>query len=266
MNKKDSLNKRSGFQLSLWLFRCILGLSVAAVTTFGQSKTYSPKNGILNFKAIILGGAFRVSTAIPLHGDFSKFNRLEIVHLQSLIGSDIPPELLKQLTESLRAEFERGGRFAEVKVVNSFQKPEPVATTREDGVSSEAFREADPLETPMHDGRDMQAFDEQRRLAALHEEHHGERAGVLSIVGEVIDYAKGNRLLQLLPVDLWNSLLTVRFSYYDMETGEELGRQVVSSDNSSKVVPGAFSPRNALTGIREGLVDQITRRKVAAER
>ena len=118
----------------------------------------------------------------------------------------------------------------------------------------------------MHDGRDMQAFDEQRRLAALHEEHHGERAGVLAIVGEVIDYAKGNRLLQFLPVDLWNSLLTVRFSYYDMETGEELGRQVVSSDNSSKVVPGAFSPRNALTGIREGLVDQITRRKVAAER
>ena len=41
-------------------------------------------------------------------------------------------------------------------------------------------------------------------------------------------------------------MLTVRFLYYDIETGEELGRQVVSSDNSSKVAPGAFSPRNAL--------------------
>jgi hypothetical protein len=266
VSKKNLQNKKNGFQLNFWLFHCILGLSVAVVTTFGQSKTYSPKNGILNYKAIILGGAFRVSTAIPLHGDFSKFNRVEIVRLQSRIGSDTPPELLKQLTDSLRAEFERGGRFTEVKVVNSFHKPERVAPTREERVGAHDFREADPLEAPMRDGGDMQAFDEQRRLAALLEGHRGESAGVLTIVGEVIDYAKGNKLLQLLPIDLWNSLLTVRFSYYDMETGEELGRQIVSSDNSSKVVPRAFSPRNALTGIREGLVDQITRRKVAAER
>ncbi len=84
-------------------------------------------------------------------------------------------------------------------------------------------------------------------------------------MGEVIDYAKGNKFLQLVPLDLGNAVLTVRFSYYDMETGEELGRQVVSSDNSSKVVPSVISPRNALTGIVEGMVDQVTRRKVAAE-
>ena len=124
------------------------------------------------------------------------------------------------------------------------------------------FREADPLEAPLRSWDDLKAFDEQRRLAALREE----RTGVLVVVGEVIDYAKGNKFLQLVPIDLWNAILTVRFSYYDMETSEELGRQVVSSDNSSKVVPSFFSPRNALTGIVEGTVDQITRRKVAAER
>ncbi len=252
------------FQISLCFLFCLLGFGAIDLRCFGQSKAYSPKNGVLNFKAIVFGGAFRVSTAIPLHGDFSKFQRVEIVRLRSRIGNDIAPELLNQLTQTLRKEFERGARFTEVSVMDSFQKPEPAVVPRAKKPIPDDFREADPLEAPLRSWDDLKAFDEQRRLAALREERE-ERTGVLAVVGEVIDYAKGNKFLQLVPLDLGNAVLTVRFSYYDMETGEELGRQVVSSDNSSKVVPSVISPRNALTGIVEGMVDQVTRRKVAAE-
>ena len=242
----------------------LLGFGVTVLGCFGQSKTYSPKNGVLNIRAIVLGGAFRVSTAIPLHGDFSKFQRVEIVRLQSRIGNGVPSEVLNQLTQALRKEIERGARFAEVSVVDSFQKPQAAIMARGAEPIPHDFREADPLEAPMRSWDDLKAFDEQRGLAARRDEGE-ERTSVLAVVGEVIDYAKGNKFLQLVPIDLWNAILTVRFSYYDMETGEELGRQVVSSDNSSKVVPSILSPRNALTGIVEGMVDQVTRRKVAAE-
>jgi hypothetical protein len=86
------------------------------------------------------------------------------------------------------------------------------------------------------------------------------------VTSEVIDYAKGNKLVQLLLLDLGNAIVTLRFSYFDKVTGEELGRSVISSDNSSKVVPSVLSPRTALSGLSEGLVDQVTRRKVAGER
>ena len=85
------------------------------------------------------------------------------------------------------------------------------------------------------------------------------------VTGEVLDFSKGNKLLQLLFLDMGNATLTVRFSYFDEETGEEVGRQVVSSDNSSMLVPSLVSSRGPLSGIAEGFVDQVSRRKVAAE-
>ena len=251
-------------QIALCILLCLARFGANGMRCSGKTKPYTPKNGILNFNAIVFGGAFRVSTAIPMHGDFAKFERVEISKLQSRIGKDVPPEVLNQLTQALLKEFVRGRHFAEVSVVDSFQKPKAAVVPRGKKPIPDDFREADPLEAPLRGWEDLKAFDEQRRLAALRDEGE-QRIGVLAVVGEVIDYAKGNKFLQLVPMDLWNAILTVRFSYYDMETGEELGRQVVSSDDSSKVVPSVISPRNALTGIVEGMVDQVTRRKVAAE-
>jgi hypothetical protein len=116
----------------------------------------------------------------------------------------------------------------------------------------------------MRSWSDLVAFDRQRAAAAASGATTSGRTLVVRC--EVIDYTKGNKWLQFLALDLGNSILTLRFSYYDETTGEELGRTVVSSDNSSSVIPSAFSTRNALTGVIEGLVDQVTRRKLAGER
>ena len=70
-----------------------------------QTVPYRPKNGVLNWKAVLLGGGFRVTTAIPLHGDFSRYSRVEIVRPESLIGADVPRGVLGQLTRGLAESF-----------------------------------------------------------------------------------------------------------------------------------------------------------------
>ena len=234
-----------------------------AATVSGQTKPYSPKNGVLNLKAMLLGGGFRVTNAIPMHGNFSRYTRLEISHPESLVGSDAGPDVLSKLLSELRREFERGGRFTSIITVDSFSPKGAAAAVQE--TPPEDFREADSLDAPMRTWNDLVQFDRQRQIAGESSES-SISTGTLVVTSQIIDYAKGNKVLQLLPLDIGNGILTVRFSYFDKDTGEELGRSVISSDNSSKVVPSLVSPRTALTGIAEGLVDQVTRRKVSAER
>lgn len=228
---------------------------LCSLAPLAQSATYKPKNGLLNWKAVLLGGAFRVSTAVPLHGDFSKYARLEVVRAESLIGSDVPAGLLDKLAEGLAGEFRKGRHFADVEVVNGVTISPP-ASHRVD-----SFRDPDPIDAPMRTWDDLVAFDAERRAAGARE-----AVDTLIVRCQVIDYAKGNKLLQLLMIDLGDAILTLRISYYDKASGEELGRSIVSSNNASKGLPSAFSPRTELTGAIEGLVDQVTRRKLAGER
>lgn len=239
------------------LRRCSLALAMClagAAPGLAQVTPYVPKHGVLNWKAVIFGGAFRVTTVIPLHGDFSKYDRLEIVRPESVIGPSVPASLLTRIGNGLVAEFSRGKRFDDVDVVGSFT---PATPSGDAGARS--FRDADPIDAPMRPRADMLAFDRQREMS-------NRDSGTIVIRSEIIDYAKGNKLLQLLFIDLGNAVLTLRFTFYDKVTGQELGRTIISSDNSSKVVPSLFSTRSPLSGVAEGLVDQLTRRKVASER
>ena len=235
---------------------CTIGIAAQ-----GTPKPYKPKNGVLNWKAILLGGAFRVTTAIPLHGNFAKFRRIEIARTRSVIGPDVPDAFLQQITMQLADQFTRGGHFDDVAVVEAYDKPDAVDLETVNA-AAQSFRDADPLDAPLRSAADMAAFDRQRAAA----ERAPEADSTLVVTSEVVDYAKGNKLLQLIPIDIGNGVLTMRFSYWDKLTGEELGRSVVSSDTSSKLVPSVLSPRTSLSGVSEGLVDQVTRRKVAAER
>jgi hypothetical protein len=83
---------------------------------------------------------------------------------------------------------------------------------------------------------------------------------------EVLDYAKGNRLKQILPLDLGKSILTIRLRYYDKDSGEEIGRQIISGKSDGSSLLGPLSPRDALSGVADGFVDQVTRRVAASVR
>lgn len=254
-------DRRAGRTHRTWLIAaailgcCLVRPAAGAAQTVG----YRPKNGVLNWRAVVFGGGFRVTAAIPLHGDFARYSDVEVVQPTSLIGPDVPHRVLERLGRGLVSEFRKGGRFSHVALVETLDVP-AAGTAIPD---ADSFRRADPLDDPMRPAADLPRIDAARRLAAARE---AATDRTLVVRCQVIDYAKGNKWLQFLFLDLGNSVLTLRFSYFDRDTGEELGRSVISSDDSSAVVPSAFSPRSALTGVVQGLVDTVTRRKLAGER
>jgi len=254
------VSRRLKLRIACFTLMSLIGLT--ASVCLAETKPYSPKNGILNLKALILGGGFRVSTAIKLHGDFSKYTRLEIVQPESLIGKDAPPKFLQELGDQLQSEFRKDGRFADVRTVNAYDPQKAAAEAS--SVAIGEFNQADKLEAPIRSAEDMQYFDQQRRDSQTLDNLPVLNTLVIRV--QVVDYAKGNKLLQLTMMDLGNAVLTLRFSYFDKESGEEIGRSIISSDNSSKVIPSAISSRSVLSGVVEGLIDQVTRRKVGGER
>jgi hypothetical protein len=211
---------------------------------------------------------------IPLQGDFSKYQRIEASRLRSLVGEDIAPSVLESYGKRLLGQFQGGGRFGNVAMINDYQPPSPQAPADSNegepaagGFSrAEAPGDADPLDGPMLSWDDMRRFDELRAKSLEMVNTEKEKPPpTLVIVGEVLDYAKGNKWLQQLPLNRGNAVFTIRFRYYDKETGREVGRQVIGGEVTAANIGGAFGLRTALSGVIDGVVDQITRRAVSAD-
>ncbi len=81
-----------------------VALAIWTLPLAAQARSYAPKNGVLNWKALIFGGAFRITTVIPLHGDFSRFDRVEVVEAESLIPAS-------DRTPATHGEWRQGSRW-----------------------------------------------------------------------------------------------------------------------------------------------------------
>jgi hypothetical protein len=259
--------------LLLWP-NSILGQEPGKNPLQSEKRKYKGKSQIFSLKGQILGGEFRISNVIPLQGDFSKYERIEASRLRSLIGEDIPPSVLENYGKRLLGQFQSGGRFNNVTLIDDYKPPLPEAPTDPNqgenpvsgGRQAETAEGEDPLEGPMLSWDDMRRFDELRARRLEKGNIEKEKSPpTLVIVGEVLDYAKGNRWLQLLPLNRGNAVFTVRFRYYDKATGQELGRQVIGGEVTAANLGGVFGLRTALSGIVDGVIDQITRRAVSAE-
>jgi hypothetical protein len=264
------------FAASLLLFwpLKLLGQEPGKNSVQSEKRKYAGKSQIFSLKGQILGGEFRISNVIPLQGDFSKYQRIEASRLRSLVGDDIPTSVLESYGKRLLGQFQDGGRFGNVTIIDDYQPRTPKAPadpnqgeTAASGLRpAEAPADADPLDGPMLSWDDMRRFDELRSKNLETERTDKEKPPpTLVIVGEVLDYAKGNKWLQQIPLNRGNAVFTIRFRYYDKETGQEVGRQVIGGEVTAANLGGAFGLRTALSGVIDGVVDQITRRAVSAE-
>ncbi len=242
-----------------------------------RTEKYRGKSQVFTFKGEILGGEFRISNVIPLRGDFSKFRRIEVTRLQSLIGDHVPAKILAKYSKFLFEEFQRGGRFNDIVTIDNYKPPPRLGVTQNNAQATQSVspldartgleESQDSLDGPMLTADDMRRFDQLRAKRQNAERDGTEQSpGTLVIVAEVIEYMKGNVWLRLLPLDRGNSIITLRFRYYDKETGEEVGRQVITGEVNARNLGGVLGLRNALSGVAEGLADQVTRRAVSAER
>jgi hypothetical protein len=225
----------------------------------GAVEHYRGENGLISTKTLILGGEFRVTTVIPFKGTLADYRKLEIVTPVSLVGATLSQEAADKEAEKFKEQFVAKRLFEVVTVLPSFE-PRP----RPPGADPDANDEksTDSLEAPIGTIGDMERRDRARGTRDVRQT----RVKTLVAVIEVIDYEKGSRWKQALPLDLGKSILTVRLRYYDKDNGQEIGRQIISGQQDGSALIGPLSPRSGLAAVTEGFVDQVTRRIAASDR
>jgi len=236
----------------------------ATTITRRNLENYKGQNGIVSMKTLVLGGEFRVTTVIPFKGNIADYTQLEIAKPISLVGKALSAEVANRQVAKIKSQFESKKIFDSVAVIDSYNPPlydrrQKALQTDSDGKNQPA---EDSLEAPIGTANDMEAAD--RRRTRNQQELEQLSTRTLVTVIEVLDYAKGSRLKQVLPLDLGKSILTVRLRYYDKMTGQEIGRQIISGRSDGSSLLGPLSPRDALSGVADGLVDQVTRRVAAS--
>ncbi len=223
---------------------------------------YKGKNGILSLKTVVLGGDFRVTTIIPFKGNLAEYHHLEITRPVSLVGAALTSQVSNQQLNRLKSHLEERKLFESIKAIEAYNAPEKNPETKLRPMPKRrGGAEQHSLDSPIGSAADMEARD--KRLGQEHEEECASDLTLVAVI-EVLDYAKGSRLKQLLPLDLGKSILTVRLRYYDKDSGNEIGRQIVSGRASGSSLLGVLSPRDALSGVADGFVDQVTRRVAAS--
>ncbi|PWT91853.1 MAG: hypothetical protein C5B54_04540, partial [Acidobacteria bacterium] len=114
------------------LLRAILALMFLIATfLFADEKTYKPKSQIFSVKSEILGGEFRILNVIPLHGDFSVYQGIEITHLKSLVGDGISQKKLDEYDQKILKEFQKLDKIKEVTAVSGYDPPRQPAVQTE---------------------------------------------------------------------------------------------------------------------------------------
>jgi hypothetical protein len=233
-------------------------------------KRYKGENGILSAKTVIFGGEFRVTTVIPFKGNFAAYHYLEIAKPVSLVGKALTPDEASRQIAKFKSQFESRRLFETVAVIDAYDP----ATARHHQQQSSAnapsekpddVDRGEALDAPIGSFDDLVARDKRRTFG----EDAAQRPApdkTLVVVIEVIDYAKGSRWKQALPLDLGKSILTVRMRYYQKSTGEEVGRQIISGQSDGSSLLGPLSPRDGLSGVADGFIDQVTRRVAASEK
>src|SRR6185369_5378350 len=208
--------------------------------------SYKGQNGIVSMKTLVLGGEFRVTTVVPFKGNVADYTHLEIAKPISLVGKALTAEAGDRQVTRIKSQFESKKIFDSVAVIDSYNPPPHDRRQKSLQTDSDVNHHAadDSLEAPIGNAEDMEARDGQR---ARHQQEVAQPStrGLVTVI-EVLDYAKGSRLKQVLPFDLGKSILTVRLRYYDKVTGQEIGRQIISGQADGSSLLGPLSPRDAL--------------------
>src|SRR5262249_28588778 len=156
---------------------------------------------IFSVKTVVLGGEFRVTTVIPFKGNLADYHHLEITRPVSLVGGALTTDVADRQVGKIKSQFEEKRIFESLTVTYSYsataagQTPKP---HRDDSFNTNADS-ADPLDSPIAGYSTMEARDRQRALQNDKPETPSNRTLVTVI--EVLDYAKGSRIKQALPLD-----------------------------------------------------------------
>lgn len=108
------------------------------------------ENGVMSRGGVLKGKYHHLRFIIPFRGDFSQYDKVEIVRLGSDLGPDtVPPEKMEKYTEWLQQLFVNTGLFDEVGIVEEAElgptPPAPATTLPPGHAASPAASEEQEL-------------------------------------------------------------------------------------------------------------------------
>lgn len=280
INRKPQarVSEAGGHALAIGLLFALVG------SAFPAAHPAQAENGVMSAGSALQGRYHHLRFILPFRGDFSRYNKVEIVRPTSDIGPDrVPPEKMQQYTQWLHQMFASTGLFEEVQDVEEMRLDSPLAVAAQTGT----LLPSDPSAFPAAD----EEIPAPRRispilLASLSPD--GEPVGIsaadasalgpppastgeqhtLVVTSTVLDYVKGNRGLRLLGVGLGGARFTARFSLYDKQTGQEVARGNVTGvvEDGSFGLPGGSSSDQSLKVAADDLVGHVENRVRDASR
>lgn len=256
----------------------------------GEEKKPKEKRPRLDAHTAIHGAGFRITMIHPFRGDFSEYDKLEVVRTASDVGDAVPAKAMEDYTENLYLSFQKSGAFKEVREVDQGPlAPGPSPPASDPGELAESD-EAGPVEgsSPPSNGliasrsvpfpsspasasyrAGLNSFESPPASPTqpLANPQAVQPKRTMVIVSRVIYYQKGNRTLRAVGFGGGYARFVVRFYVYDKERAAELAMGNISGEVSTSFysVPflaGDAEGRDAVVG---AIVNRVEVRKAAAD-
>lgn len=200
------------------------------------------RSGGMDAKGILSGAGFVMTIIHPMRGDFSDYDKLEVVEMVSEVGDRIPKEKMRDYTSDLATSFTRAGIFRSV--------------TRTDRVSLATPRliAAAPPDAPVENDAPASVPEPAKRTIVM--------------TSRVIYYKPGNRGLRAIGLGLGTHRFVVRFYLYDKERGVEVAMGNISGevDGSFGSVPFIAGDSDARNAIVAAIVNRTEIRQATSAR
>lgn len=247
------------------------------------------KGGRMSPGGLARGTGFRVTMIHPMRGDFSRYDKLEIVKMRNLTGERTPQEAMEDYTDRLYEAFHGSGLFRTVRKVETLRldrplKRVPVPALRNDlavwngddsGPVGGLDLMIDRSQTARQPASEINGADFSEGTVGGDTTGDGQHTpldiepqGTLVIATSALYYKGGNRGLRALGLGFGYHRFIVRFYIFDKEQGLELAMgnisgEVIGSFASIPLIAGDDASRSSIV---EAIENRVEVRKALAER
>lgn len=273
------------------LFLCAVTVLLAPLPAqAGGEKNPKEKRNRLDTRGAIHGSGFRITIIHPFRGDFSEYDKLEVVRTTSDVGDAVPDKAMEDYTKHLDLSFQKSGTFKEVREVDKVQLaqepsrsapdpgevPDPDSPGLVEGSSSpsdvwtaflsEPFKSSPPP-VPNLAGPIRLHTPPPNPSTPLPATQGASAKRTMVIASSVIYYQKGNRTLRAVGFGGGYFRFVVRFYIYDKELGVELAMGNISGEvnTSFYAVPFLAGDSEGRESVVSALVNRVEVRKASAD-
>lgn len=283
----------------VWPIVCFALLCLPLPMRAEDQKIPEEKSQGLEAKGVLRGSGFRISIVHPMRGDFSKYDRLEVVEMLNGVGDRLQDQVKDDYMKKLIQEFQGMGAFAfkEVRVVpeseiqgwpigiraavsSGLETPDQARSEDPAGRADASDAVLSPPAGPRPDSVNVNGASVDSPAAGVPgEPAQAEKGGspgggsdapmrTMVVITESIYYKAGSRGLRALGLGGGYHRFVVRFYLYDKELRQELAMGNISGEVTGGFfsVPLLAGDDDARSAITSALTNRVEVRRAKAGR